>query len=96
MPDAKLPIAGKTGTAEFGESGGLDSAGRHKLGFHNWFVSFLPKADNADPTAELAMVIFTFDSSRSLCDVCFNPAVAMSQRIIESYVLGGDKKATAP
>jgi penicillin-binding protein 2 len=96
MPDAKLPIAGKTGTAEFGQSEGLDSAGRHKLGFHNWFVSFLPKADNSDPTAEIATVIFTFDSSRSLCDVCFNPAVAMTQRIVEAYVLGGDKKATAP
>ncbi|MBI2324033.1 MAG: penicillin-binding protein 2 [Chloroflexi bacterium] len=85
MPDAKLPIAGKTGTAEFGESGGLDSAGRHKLGFHNWFVSFVPKADNADPTAEIAMVIFTFDSSRSVCDSCFNPAIALTQKILETY-----------
>jgi penicillin-binding protein 2 len=85
MPDAKLPIAGKTGTAEFGESAGLDAFGRHKLGFHNWFVSFLPKEDNTDPTAEIAMVIFTFDSSRSLCDVCFNPAVALTQKILEEY-----------
>ncbi|HEY8784971.1 MAG TPA: penicillin-binding protein 2, partial [Candidatus Limnocylindria bacterium] len=37
MPNAKLPIAGKTGTAEFGSSTGKDSAGRNKLGFHNWF-----------------------------------------------------------
>ena len=88
MPNAKLPIAGKTGTAEFGSSAGKDSAGRNKLGFHNWFVSFLPKADNTDPTAEIAMVIFTFDSSRSLCDTCFNPAVGMTQRILEQYVLG--------
>ncbi len=88
MPNAKLPIAGKTGTAEFGLSAGKDSAGRNKLGFHNWFVSFLPKADNTDPTAEIAMVIFTFDSSRSLCDTCFNPAVGMTQRILEQYVLG--------
>jgi len=88
MPNAKLPIAGKTGTAEFGQSAGKDSAGRNKLGFHNWFVSFLPKADNTDPTAEIAMVIFTFDSSRSLCANCFNPAVAMTQRILEQYVLG--------
>ncbi|HEV8229612.1 MAG TPA: penicillin-binding protein 2 [Candidatus Limnocylindria bacterium] len=88
MPNAKLPIAGKTGTAEFGASTGKDSAGRNKLGFHNWFVSFLPKADNTDPTAEIAMVIFTFDSSRSLCDTCFNPAVGMTQRILEAYVLG--------
>jgi penicillin-binding protein 2 len=88
MPNAKLPIAGKTGTAEFGSSTGKDSAGRNKLGFHNWFVSFLPKADNTDPTAEIAMVIFTFDSSRSLCETCYNPAVGMTQRILEGYVLG--------
>ncbi|HKW50611.1 MAG TPA: penicillin-binding protein 2, partial [Candidatus Eisenbacteria bacterium] len=50
MPNSKLPIAGKTGTAEFGESSGQDSAGRQRLGFHNWFVSFMPKQDNADPT----------------------------------------------
>ena len=88
MPNAKLPIAGKTGTAEFGSSAGKDSAGRNKLGFHNWFVSFLPKADNTDPTADIAMVIFTFDSSRSLCENCFNPAVGMTQRILEAYKLG--------
>jgi penicillin-binding protein 2 len=88
MPNAKLPIAGKTGTAEFGQSAGKDSAGRNLLGFHNWFVSFLPKADNTDPTAEIAMVIFTFDSSRSLCNNCFNPAVAITQRVLEAYVLG--------
>jgi penicillin-binding protein 2 len=88
MPNAKLPIAGKTGTAEFGSSAGKDSAGRNKLGFHNWFVSFLPKADNTDPTAEIAMVIFTFDSSRSLCNNCFNPAVEITQRVLEAYVVG--------
>ena len=88
MPNAKLPIAGKTGTAEFGSSAGKDTAGRNKLGFHNWFVSFLPKADNTDPTADIAMVIFTFDSSRSLCENCFNPAVGMTQRILEAYKLG--------
>jgi penicillin-binding protein 2 len=92
MPNAKLPIAGKTGTAEFGESTGVDSAGRQRLGFHNWFVSFVPKEDNAEPTARIAMVIFTFDSSRSLCDVCFNPAVAMSQHILEEYYGVADKK----
>ena len=91
MPNAKLPIAGKTGTAEFGESNGKDSAGRNKLGFHNWFVSFLPQQDNTDPTAQIAMVIFTYDSSKSLCELCLNPAVGISQRIYESYVLG-DKK----
>lgn len=94
MPDAKLPIAGKTGTAEFGESSGVDAAGRQKLGFHNWFVSFVPKQDNTDPTAEIAMVIFTFDSSRSLCDVCYNPAVAMTQHVLERYFGVADKKAT--
>jgi penicillin-binding protein 2 len=88
MPNAKLPIAGKTGTAEFGSSAGKDSAGRNLLGFHNWFVSFLPKADNTDPTAEIAMVIFTFDSSRSLCNNCFNPAVGITQRVLEAYVAG--------
>jgi penicillin-binding protein 2 len=88
MPNAKLPIAGKTGTAEFGAAAGKDSAGRNRLGFHNWFVSFLPKADNTESTAEIAMVVFTFDSSRSLCDSCFNPAVGITQQVLESYVLG--------
>jgi penicillin-binding protein 2 len=96
MPDAKLPIAGKTGTAEFGESAGVDALGRHLLGFHNWFVSFLPKEDNADPTAEIAMVIFTFDSSRSLCDVCFNPAVGLTQKILEEYKGVREPAASGP
>ena len=87
MPNARLPIAGKTGTAEFGASSGRDSAGRNKLGFHNWFISFVPQADNSDPTAQIAMVLFTYDSSKSLCDNCFNPAVSMSQRILETYLL---------
>ncbi len=90
MPNLKLPIAGKTGTAEFGASAGKDSAGRNKLGFHNWFVSFVPQADNTDPTAQIAMVIFTYDSSKSLCELCLNPAVAMTQRILEQY-LGANK-----
>jgi penicillin-binding protein 2 len=88
MPNAKLPIAGKTGTAEFGSSAGKDSAGRNKLGFHNWFVSFVPKEDNTDPTAQIAMVVFTFDSSRSLCDFCQNPAIPVTQRVLETYLLG--------
>ena len=95
MPNAKLWIAGKTGTAEFGESSGKDSGGRNKLGFHNWFVSFLPQQDNTDPTAQLAMLIFTFDSSRGLCETCLNPAIAISQRVYETYVLT-DKKAQVP
>ncbi len=91
MPNAKLPIAGKTGTAEFGQSSGKDSAGRNKLGFHNWFVSFLPQQDNTDPTAQIAMAIFTYDSSKSLCEFCLNPAVGITQRVMEAYVLGGTK-----
>ena len=91
MPNAKLPIAGKTGTAEFGESNGKDSGGRNRLGFHNWFVSFLPQQDNTDPTAQIAMVIFTYDSSKSLCEFCLNPAVGISQRVYEAYVLGNKK-----
>ncbi|TMB62036.1 MAG: penicillin-binding protein 2 [Chloroflexi bacterium] len=91
MPNLKLPIAGKTGTAEFGASTGKDSAGRNRLGFHNWFVSFVPQQDNTDPTAQIAMVIFTYDSSRSLCDSCINPAVTLTQKIYEAYLLG-DKK----
>jgi penicillin-binding protein 2 len=85
MPGLKLPLAGKTGTAEFGSATGRDSAGRNLLGFHNWFVSFMPKQDNTDPTAEIAMVIFTFNSSKSVCDSCINPAVTMTQKVYESY-----------
>jgi penicillin-binding protein 2 len=92
MPNAKLWIAGKTGTAEFGLSSGKDSAGRNKLGFHNWFVSYLPQQDNTDPTAKIAMVVFTFDSSRGLCETCLNPAIAISQRVYEQYVLGDPAK----
>jgi penicillin-binding protein 2 len=91
MPNARLPIAGKTGTAEFGDSTGKDSAGRNKLGFHNWFISFLPQQDNTDPTAQIAMAIFTYDSSKGLCETCLNPAVGITQRVYEAYVLG-DKK----
>ncbi len=94
MPGLKLPIAGKTGTAEFGSSNGKDSAGRNLLGFHNWFVSFMPKQDNSDPTAEIAMVIFTFNSSKSVCDSCINPAVTMTQKVYEAYLgVDGTKKA---
>ncbi len=97
MPNLKLPIAGKTGTAEFGASSGKDSAGRNLLGFHNWFVSFMPKADNTDPTAEIAMVIFTFNSSKSVCDSCINPAVTMTQKVYEAYFgVNGEKKAALP
>jgi penicillin-binding protein 2 len=87
MPNARLPIAGKTGTAEFGAASGKDSAGRNKLGFHNWFVSFVPKADDTEPSAEIAMVIFVYDSSKSLCELCFNPAVGVTQRVLEAYLV---------
>jgi penicillin-binding protein 2 len=98
MPGLKLPISGKTGTAEFGSATGKDSAGRNLLGFHNWFVSFMAKQDNTDPTAEIAMVIFTFNSSKSVCDSCINPAVTMTQKVYEAY-FGKDpanKAQTAP
>ena len=97
MPNAKLPIAGKTGTAEFGLSTGVDSAGRQRLGFHNWFVSFVPKTDTPDPTADIAMVIFTFDSSRALCELCPNPAVGVTQRVYEAYFgVDGRRQAARP
>src|SRR3989304_9676560 len=35
MPNAKLPIPGKTGTAEFGLSKGVDAPAKQKLGCHN-------------------------------------------------------------
>lgn len=85
MPNATVVVAGKTGTAEFGESGGKDSAGRNKLGFHNWFVSYVPRASDVSTDAEIAMVIFTFDSSRSACVSCVSPAVVVSQRVYEAY-----------
>ncbi|MDO8563323.1 MAG: penicillin-binding protein 2 [Candidatus Limnocylindria bacterium] len=93
MPNTRLPIAGKTGTAEFGPSAGKDSAGRNLLGFHNWFVSFVPEADDNAPTARIAMVIFTFNSSKNLCELCLNPAIGISQRIYEAYLGAG---TTAP
>ena len=85
MPGATLPFAGKTGTAEFGASTGRDSAGRNLLGFHNWFISWVPKVDGAGTDAELAMLVFTFNSSRSACVSCVSPAVTATQRIYEAY-----------
>ena len=35
------------------------------------------------------MAIFTYDSSKGLCETCLNPAVGISQRVYEAYVLGG-------
>src|SRR5437867_2676442 len=58
MPNAKLPIAGKTGTAEFG----MAKDGK-PLAYHNWFVSYLPKTDSPDAATDIAMVIFAYASS---------------------------------
>ncbi len=96
MPDAKLPFAGKTGTAEYGVSGGTDSLGRRELAFHNWFVSWVPQQNNYDPTARIAMAIFLYDSSKSVCDVCLNPAVGITQRVVEAYEGVSGAKASAP
>ncbi len=88
MPNAKLPIAGKTGTAEFG----VATEGK-PLAYHNWFVSFLPKTDTPDPTAELAMVIFAYNTSSGCqSDFCANPAVIMTQRILETYLTGSTER----
>ena len=99
MPNAKLPIAGKTGTAEFGAGETLDAAGRHVLAYHNWFVSFLPKQDTPDPTAEIAMVIFAYKSSENCqADFCPNPAIAITQKVYETYLGGAvpPKQALVP
>jgi penicillin-binding protein 2 len=86
MPNAKLPIAGKTGTAEFGAGERVDSAGRRILAYHNWFVSFLPKQDTPDPTAEIAMVVFAYNTSEGCQrEFCANPAIRITQRVLEAY-----------
>lgn len=85
MPNAKLPVAGKTGTAEFGPSTGKDSAGRNLLGFHNWFASWVPSADGDGTDAKIAMVVFTFNSSLGACPSCVSPAVEVTQRVYEAY-----------
>ncbi len=85
MRDPKVVVAGKTGTAEFGSSSGKDSAGRNLLGFHNWFVSWIPKGDEQGTDTEIAMVIFTFNSSQSACASCVSPAVTATQRVYELY-----------
>ncbi|HET8569649.1 MAG TPA: penicillin-binding protein 2 [Candidatus Limnocylindria bacterium] len=85
MPNAKLPVAGKTGTAEFGQASGRDSAGRNLLGFHNWFVSWVPKGDETGTDSDIAMIVFTFNSSKGACASCISPAVTTSQAIYERY-----------
>jgi penicillin-binding protein 2 len=65
LVDLPLVIAGKTGTAEFGTR---DSQGN--LPFHTWFVAFVPKSgDAAKPDAQLAVIAFAYDSSRSVGNV---------------------------
>ena len=82
MPNPKLPIAGKTGTAEFG----VATPGK-PLQYHNWFVSFLPKYDSPDAPAEISMVIFAYGSSfNCVAAYCPNPAVSITQHVYESYV----------
>jgi penicillin-binding protein 2 len=85
MPNPKVVVAGKTGTAEFGASSGTDSLGRQLLGFHNWFVSYVPKANEHSTDAEIAMLVFTFNSSKSACASCVSPAVSLTQRVYEAY-----------
>ncbi len=94
MPNAKLPIAGKTGTAEFGYA-----PDGKPLAYHNWFVSFLPKSDTPDPTAEIAMVIFAYGSSTNcFASFCPNPAVSITQNVYETYFAQGQgpKQAVKP
>jgi penicillin-binding protein 2 len=69
LVDLPIVVAGKSGTAEFGER---DSEGR--LPFHSWFVAFVPKdpaKTSGDPTglkavsgtdSELAVLAFAYDS----------------------------------
>ena len=58
LVDLPLMIAGKSGTAEFGQR---DARGR--LPFHSWFTAFVPKGgDPAKPDAELAVLAFAYDS----------------------------------
>ncbi len=87
MPNAKIVVSGKTGTAEFGASAGKDSAGRNLLGFHNWFASWVPnpKGDPLGTDSEIAMVIFTFNSSQGACASCISPAVTTTQAVYEIY-----------
>jgi penicillin-binding protein 2 len=94
MPNAKLPIAGKTGTAEFG----LSADGK-PLAFHNWFVSYLPNYDSPDAPAEIAMVIFAYSSSTNcFAAFCPNPAVSVTQHVYETYYSSGQtpKQASRP
>jgi penicillin-binding protein 2 len=69
LVDLPIVVAGKTGTAEFGNPGP-----RGQLPFHNWFVSFVPKdpwKKSSDPNgwraiqradSELAVVVFSYNA----------------------------------
>ncbi|MCI0581743.1 MAG: penicillin-binding protein 2 [Chloroflexi bacterium] len=69
LVDLPIVVAGKSGTAEFGER---DAQGR--LPFHSWFVAFVPKdptKSSSDPNgfkavagtdSELAVLAFAYDS----------------------------------
>jgi penicillin-binding protein 2 len=69
LVDLPIVVAGKSGTAEFGNR---DSKGR--LPFHSWFVAFVPKdpaVTSADPTgmkavsrtdSDLVVLAFAYDS----------------------------------
>lgn len=61
LVDMPVKVAGKSGTAEFGNR---DSKGR--LPFHSWFVGFVPKnpykADFTKPDSQLVFLAFAYDS----------------------------------
>jgi penicillin-binding protein 2 len=65
LVELPIVVAGKTGTAEFG----IRDASGH-LPFHTWFAAFVPKGgDPAKPDAQLAVIAFAYDSSRSVGNV---------------------------
>jgi len=54
LVELPIPVAGKTGTAQFGVK---DAQGR--LPFHEWFVAFVSKSGNfARPDSQLAVIGF--------------------------------------
>jgi len=61
LVDLPIKVAGKSGTAEFGQR---DSKGR--LPYHSWFVGFVPKdpvhGNFEDTTSNLVVLAFAYDS----------------------------------
>jgi penicillin-binding protein 2 len=61
LVDLPIKVAGKSGTAEFGQR---DSKGR--LPYHSWFVGFVPKdpvhGSFEDTTSNLVVLAFAYDS----------------------------------